>query len=151
MSQAHVTGNDNAIKPEAKVSQTSFTAILFQKTEHIVGPYRAPQVGKAMPLLVGLAKRRINSHLEFLSEALHCGGENATWCKIVIIFWLEKENLVHAHSGPRASSRRTRAHVASANSTRRRMGSIRSARTRTRWPSFQMRARFPRPATMAWS
>ena len=40
-------------------------------------------------------------------------------------------------------------HVASANSTRRRIGSMRSARTRTRAPSFQMRARLPRPATMA--
>jgi hypothetical protein len=39
---------------------------------------------------------------------------------------------------------KARNHVASANSTRRRMGSMRSARTRTRSPSFQVRTSPPR-------
>jgi hypothetical protein len=44
---------------------------------------------------------------------------------------------------------KARNHFANANSTRRRIGSIRSARTRTRSPSFQVRRCPLRPHTMA--
>lgn len=63
----------------------------------------------------------------------------------------------NSHSSPRRDTqdianepgRKSRNHVARANSTRRRIGSMRSARTCTRSPSFQTRVCPPRPETMA--
>ena len=47
--------------------------MLFEKTEHVIGPDGASEIGEAMALLRGRAEREVDFHLGLLAGVFH-------WC-----------------------------------------------------------------------
>jgi hypothetical protein len=73
-------------------SVSLFVAMLVQKPKHVNTPDRASEITKSMPILLGLAIRRIDLDREFFASVLHGSRQGTARRKIIVVFGLEEEN-----------------------------------------------------------